>query len=349
MKDPRPLPAPPGARHPSWRVLLLFDLFLLALLILSTRLATFLHEAAGHAAAAALFGGQIRGVRLSLFGGGHAYSHFETALPLPGIFLVPFSGVLINLIFGFIALRYVRRLSRQPAWVLFFSLFGMVNVLGGLSYACLGLYYRIGDPAAWMRGTPWEEGWLWLPFLAASPLAAHVGVRSFLTPIRAWTRGTGFLERVTLLALTLGITTCAYAGLYGLTGQRSVAMETASLAHARAVEAVRSQKKAELLRRLREAFPDLSQEEAARLVDRTPIHIRPEEVPGAPPLMPVLALCQILGALTALRGMHRIPSSSDSWFTSRRAALACLLAAAVLAFLASTGGWIWKSGIHNMP
>jgi hypothetical protein len=346
VADLNPSAAPSTDRTSSWRQLLAFDLFLLALLILSTRLATFLHEAVGHALAAALFGAQVNGIRLSLFGGGNAYYHFDAPLPVAAGFLVPFSGILVNLFTGFVALHCTPRLSRNPAWILFLSLFGMVSVLGGLSYACLGLYYGEGDPAAWMRGTSWGTGWLWLPFLAASPLAAHIGVRSFLMPIRAWIRGSGFLERMTLLALTLGLTTCTYAGLYGLTHQRSVAVETASLAHLRAVEAVRAEKKAELFRLLREAFPDWSEEETARLVERTPIHVRPEEVPGSPPLLPVLALCQILGALTALRGMQRTPSAFGSWFIPRRAALACLLAGAVLAFLASTGGWIWESGIH---
>ena len=180
-------------RSPSWRRLLLFDLFLLSLLILSTRMATFLHEAAGHALAAALFGGKVNGIRLSLFGGGNAYYHFDSALPPLAAFLVAFSGILVNLFSGSLTLRYAHRSGTQPPWILFLSLFGMVNLLGGLSYACLGLYSRVGDPAAWMRGTSWGEDWLWLPFLAASPLAAHVGVRSFMTPLRAWIRGSGFL------------------------------------------------------------------------------------------------------------------------------------------------------------
>ena len=333
-----------GHRISSWRLLLLLDLFLLALLILSTRLATFLHETVGHALTAVLFGAQVTGIRLSLFGGGNAYHHFDASLPLLATFLVPFSGILVNLISGGIALHYARRSRVQPPWILFLSLFGMVSVLGGLSYACLGLYYRVGDPASWMRGTPWGEEWLWVPFLAACPLAAYIGVRSFLVPLRALIRGRGFLGRVALLALTLGVTTCAYAGLYALTHQRSVAMETASIAHTRAVEAVRAEKQAELFRLLREALPDLSEEETARLAASTSIQVRPDEVPGSPPLMPVLALLQILGALTALRGMQRTPLSFGSWFTARRVALTCLLAAAVVAFLTSTGGWIWKSG-----
>jgi hypothetical protein len=169
-------------------------------------------------------------------------------------------------------------------------------------------------------------------------------VRSFLAPLRVFIRGNGFLTRVALLALTLGVTICAYAGLYGLTHQRSAALETASIAHTRAMEAVRAEKRAELFRFLREALPDLSEEETARLAASTSILVRPDEVPGSPPLMPVLALLQILGALTALRGMQRTPASFGSWFTAQRVAATCLLAAAVLAFLASTGGWIWKSG-----
>lgn len=344
MADLNPFSALSAHRAPSWRLLLLLDLFLLSLLILSTRLATFFHETFGHALTTVLFGGQVTGIRLSLFGGGRVYRLFEASLSLPAAFLVPFSGILVNLISGVVALRCARRSDADPPWILFLSLFGMVSVLGGLSYACLGLYYRVGDPAAWMKGTPWEEEWLWIPFLAASPLAAHAGVRSFLAPLQTFIRGDGFLTRVGLLVLTLGVTTSAYVGLYGLTRQRSVAVETASIAHTRAVEAVRAEKRAELFRVLRKAFPHLSEEETAQWVGKTPIRVRPDEVPGSPPLMPVLALFQILGALTALRGMKKSHASFGLWFTGRRVALACLLAAAVLAFLASTEGWIWRAG-----
>jgi hypothetical protein len=344
MADRSPSSAPYGQSIPSWRQILFFDLFLLSLLILSTRLATFLHESMGHALSAVLFGGRVDGIRLSLFGGGNTFHHFDASLTPPATFLVAFSGILVNLIFGVVALRCARRSGLQPQRVLFLSLFGMVNVLGGLSYACLGLYYRVGDPAAWMRGTPWEEEWLWVPFLAASPLAAYLGVRSFLKPLLAFVHGRGFPARMALLALTLGVTSCVYAGLYGWTHQRSVAMESASLAHFRAVETVLAEKRAQLRKILQEAFPNLSEEETARLVASTPIQVRPEEIPGRVPLMPVIAISQIRGARAALRGMGSPPLSFGPWFTTRKVALTCLLAAAVLASLASTGGWIWKSG-----
>ena len=93
MADLSPSSDLSGHRISSWRLFFLLDLFLLSLLILSTRLATFLHETVGHALTAALFGGRVTGIRLSLFGGGNVYRHFDGSLSLPAAFLARMARV----------------------------------------------------------------------------------------------------------------------------------------------------------------------------------------------------------------------------------------------------------------
>ena len=325
--------------HP-WPSFLLLDLFLLSLLILATRLATFLHEVMGHALAAGLFGADLRGVRLSLFGGGNAYYHFGAALaPLPA-FLVAFSGILVNLTTGLFAFRWSERHGMSPAALLFLSLFGMVSLLGALNYTCLGFYYQVGDPVAWGRN-PFGADWAWIPFFAASLPAAFLGVRFFLRPLRPWFPSTGFAGKATALALTLGLTSCAYAGLYGLTRQRSVALDTRAIAYNRVAEEVRREKNAALLEQVRRVHPEWTEEEALQWVEQNPLSVRPEEVPQRFPLMPFLAVCQVLAALSALCRPPPAPSCAGFRLSPGPMALAMLLVGAVLAFLFHTGGWLW--------
>ena len=97
----------------GFRDLLLFDLFLLAILILATRLATFLHELMGHALMAATFGGEVNGVRVTLFGGGEAYYHLKMQSGLSVRFLVAFGGIIVNMLSGLLPFIFIHRFKRN--------------------------------------------------------------------------------------------------------------------------------------------------------------------------------------------------------------------------------------------
>ncbi|MBN1105025.1 MAG: M50 family metallopeptidase [Deltaproteobacteria bacterium] len=339
---------PDGHSRHSWHRLILVDLFLLALLILSTRLATFLHELIGHGLTAVIFGGRLNGIRLTLFGGGNAYYHFqETLTPFPG-FLVAFGGILINLLSGLLALRSARAFQSRHSWALFLTLFAMVSLLGGLTYASLGFYYEVGDPVAWMKEPPPAMDWHWIPFLFASALAAYFGIGRFFRLMQPWHPVRSFPAKAVVLALTLGVTAGAYAGLYALTRQRSMALESPSLADMRAQEKIREEKKAAIYSQLKKAHPEWTDQETRRQVERTPVVVRPEEVPRKPPLILLLALFQITGALLALRKTEEIISPSFSPVSAGALVLSLVLAACVIGFLAWTGGWIYgSSGIMS--
>ena len=123
----------------DFRNLFLFDLFLLAILILATRLATFLHELMGHALMAATFGGEVNGVRVSLFGGGEAYYHLKTQSGLYVRFLVAFGGILVNMLSGLLPSGVGPVFSSfrngEPSWR--YSLFIARVLLPGGGPGCL--------------------------------------------------------------------------------------------------------------------------------------------------------------------------------------------------------------------
>lgn len=328
----------------SGRYLLLLDLFLLAALILATRLATFLHEVIGHGLFAAAFRGEVSGIRVSLFGGGHTYYHFNAELGLTESFLVAFGGILINLLSGMLTFRWTGNPRIGSSWAIFSGLFSLVSLLGALTYACLGFYYDVGDPVGWIKGPPPRGEWLWVPFLLASPFAAYIAVRSFFILIQPWFPAKGFSGRACILVLTLGVAGASYAGLYGLTGQRSMALDTPLLAYERAKEEVQTKKRLELYRSARETHPEWSESDVEQWVERTPIEVRAGEVPKRFPLIPVLLLCHTAGALMALRNVGKAVSLPPPQISPRSALLALCLAGSVLGVLALTGGWVWMRG-----
>jgi len=324
----------------SFSRLVLFNLFLLSLLILATRLATLFHEALGHGFMAAAMGAELNGIRISLFGGGNAYYHLERELGSAGAFAVSFGGILINIATGVAAILWAGKKGVGRSSAVFLSLFGMVSLLGGLVYASLGFYYGTGDPVAWMAGNPGPTEWLWLPFLMLLPFAAFWGVKAFFKSIHPWFSVSRYTGKVVVLALTLGVTGAIYAGLYQFTGQRSVALESSTIAKTKAAERERQEILA-LKTLLRDAHPEWTEDELARALMRI-LASRREERPYRPPLVPIIAVLQIIGALFALRIPAR-PTATHPRPSTALVLSMLALAAVVIGVLFMTGGWVWKA------
>ncbi|MDP6178508.1 MAG: hypothetical protein QGG48_01295 [Desulfatiglandales bacterium] len=332
----------------SWRTLLFFDLFLLAVLILATRLATFLHELIGHALVASAFGGEVNGVRMSLFGGGHVYYFLSRESGLFVRLLVAFGGIIVNMLSGLLLFIFIRKPDKRSGWAFFPILFGMVSLLGAITYCALGFYYDHGDPVAWAdRASPYV-GWFSVPFLVVSPFVSCFALKAYSIINEVWFPTKTYLGRVVMLILTLGLTGGAYAGLFWLTDQRSVALDAPLSAYQRAEEDVRKWKVEELFGNLRESHPQLSKTEIQRLVERTPIVVNPDEVPKKFPLKPVIAILYAAGALLALRGMREGVPDAHPWVDTRSFVIAVALAVAVLGALVMSGGWVYRS-VHWLP
>ena len=326
----------------SWSSLLLFNLFLLAIMILATRLATFLHELIGHALLALTFGGNVSGIRVSLFGGGRVFYQLEAGSGLLVRPLVAFGGIFINILTGILPFLYIRKLGKRPAWALFLSLFGMVSLLGALAYTSLGFYYDQGDPAAWHKDPSPVGTWFSIPFLVFSPFVSYFVIKSYSILTESWFPARTFQGRIGILILTLGLTGCAYAGLFGLTGQRVMALDTPSLAYQRAEKEVREIKKEELYRSLRKSRPELPEEDARELVEKMPIIVEPDDVPKKFPLIPIIVVLYAAGALFALQNTKGGMVDSYERIAPRSGIFAVALAGAILGVLAWTGGWIWS-------
>lgn len=327
----------------TWRRILIFDLLLLLLLFLATRSAAFFHEGLGHALTTAVSGGTVRGIHLTLLGGGKVFWHFDATPPLHAVLLVAFGGILVNLISGLALLGQTGHARTRPLRALFMVLFGMVSLLGAIAYSALGFYYGEGDPALWMRGQHTFARYLWIPFLGVTPLASFFAVRSFLRVSEQWFPAGTFILRVRNVILTLGLTLCAYGALYAFTDQQSTAMDTPRLAYQRAEREIREIKAAQLQRIMALAHPEWTQSEIQHRIRLIPIVVDPHEIPWSFPLKPLLAAGFLLGALAALR--HGEKSGLRPLNIHYRGAPAViLLAGAVLAVLVLSGGWIYRAG-----
>lgn len=329
-----------GAAPLPWGTLLRFDLMLLALLILGTRVATGVHEFLGHAVVVLLSGGRVNAVRISLLGGGHVYHDLPDGSGLPVRFMVAWAGIALNMLTGAAVFAWLHRsLSDRPSrgfWILFAG----ASLLGGTAYAALGLYYGQGDPVAWMPHLGAVTFWWSLPFLGVCPFLGFVGVRVFLGWVEGWFPAGTRTRRGVLLLLTLGVALTAYAGLYQAAGARSRALDAPQAAVEQAREEELQRRREALARRVQRVHPELDEAEVRRLVEKTPVRIRPEEIPQPPPLKPILAVLFVLGGFLALGDERSTKTGPSRRLRTRPILVSSFLAAGVLAVLGWTGGWV---------
>ncbi|MEW6378570.1 MAG: M50 family metallopeptidase [bacterium] len=114
-----------------------------SMLILSTRLGTFLHEFIGHGVTAMLLGGDFESFRLTLFAGGEA--RFSGNFSQAARIAVSLGGIAINLITGLAALRLARSRRLSFSFRLFSLILAGVSILSQLQYLALGAYYQYSD------------------------------------------------------------------------------------------------------------------------------------------------------------------------------------------------------------
>ena len=326
----------------AWRKILLYDVYLLVLLILAARLATCLHEIVGHGLTAVIFGGRVNGIHISLFGGGWTYYHFDQEIGPMARFLVAFGGILVNAMSGLLALWFVRR--GNPARLLFLAIFAAVSVLGATGYTILGFYYQQGDPVAWMQN-PFSAAWLWIPFLMLAPGASYLVLKPYVLACESRFPARTYRGRAIMVLLTLGLAGCLYAGLYIVTDQRSAALDAAAAAQQEDKRRVLRAKREAVAAKLREAHPELSAEAVRRMAEKTSISVDPGEVPRRFPLMPILAILYLGGVLASIqRGKKSALSGRVPPLSSGRICWWAMLAVIVLGVLSLSGGWLFKSG-----
>ena len=325
-----------------WKKIILIDFLLIALLILATRLATFLHEVFGHAFVALVVGGEVHGIKVSLFGGGMVWADLGN-YPGYALFLYCLAGILVNLFTGALPIVFSKKIKKMNVtWGLLWAVFAMTSLLGAIAYLVLGIYYDFGDPVNWVQVTPHWFKLFWIPFLIVTPLVAYFASRLYISVQEQMFPTKNFIGRVKLLLATLGVSLLVYGGLFAWTNQSLASTDSSLAAYYREEARVIERKKDELTQRLQKTYPELTQEEIQARVDSAHIHVEPDEVPTRFPMIPVFMILCLLGGSTALpkRETGRAGSSIQPGVAT--VLMTCFLAAIVLFTLTYTNGFIYK-------
>ena len=329
----------------TWRKILLIDFLLIALLILATRFATFLHEVFGHALVAVIVGGEVHRITVSLFGGGKVWADLGHCNSL-ALFFFCLSGIFVNLVAGVLPIVFRKKIGKiSPIMGLFWAVFSMTSLLGTLAYIVLGLYYDYGDPVNWVQVTPRWLGLFWVPFLIITPIAAYVALRLYVTVQENVFPENDFVGRLKIAFITLGVSSLIYAGLFIWTNQHLASIDAPIAAYESEKAKIIEKRQEELAQRFREVYPDMTEEEIQSQVDHIPIHVDPDEVATKFPLIPVLVILCTFGGLAAMLkgGIQGVRISGQPRVATIY--MVCFLAAVVISVLVYTNGYIFKGNI----
>jgi len=325
-----------------WKKIILIDFLLIALFILATRLATFLHEVFGHAFVALMVGGWVHGIKVSLFGGGMVWADLGNYSG-SALFLYCLSGIFVNLFTGALPVVFSKKVRKMNVtWGLLWAVFAMASLLGALAYLVLGIYYDFGDPVNWVQVTPHWFRLFWIPFLIITPLAAYSASRLYILVQEKMFPTRNFMGRVKVLLVTLGVSSIVYAGLFACTNQSLASTDSSIAAYYREEARVIERKKDELAQRLHKTYPELTKEEIQARVDSTHIHVEPYEVPTRFPMIPVFVTLCLLGGSTALKKKEPSRVGAPIQPGVATVLMVCFLAAIVLSTLTYSNGFIYK-------
>lgn len=207
------------------------------LLVLHARAGVLLHEF-GHAAAILAAGGEVRGVSITLFGGG------AVAALGPSSAFFPVAGIVVNAALGTASAAAAVFLLRRagPPWAAqALALGAAVNLAGSTHYAVLSSFYGFGDLSGWPR--------IWVgalvAFAVAMPAALLLWSRT-LAPLVGARFRTGVAGLIVAVVPLVLYGACLFAE-QALTATRTqfVALKGEEMALARQVERVRERKLAE--------------------------------------------------------------------------------------------------------
>ncbi len=322
--------------------ILLFNLLLISFLILTSRLATFLHEVFGHALVAVLSGGTVSAITVSLFGGGYTTAGTGSHHIVVS-FIFSLSGILLNLLTGFYAISMGKKMAfRNISAGLFLSVFSMASLAGAMAYLVLGLYYDFGDPVAWIQnGYEWFNR-LWVLFLTVSPAVSFAAAKLYIFIQQQVFPADSFFGRLKITIMTLGFSSIVYGMLFLSTSQSLVSLDASTYAFKRAEAEIIEKKKAELSQRLLKENPKLTDEQLRSILDKTPVIVEPDEVPAKFPLLPVLGIFLAIGGIFGIGGQKIIIPDIIAPLNEKFIFLFAILSVLVIAVLASTGGVIYK-------
>lgn len=220
-----------------------YNIVLVSCLILSTRIATVIHEVLGHALVAVLSGGSVFQVSVSLFGGGitkavlgndHVFIRFFFSL----------SGILLNIVTGMLPILFIKKIEKlHLSFAMLLFTFSLSSLHGALAYLVMGLYYNTGDPVSWVNSASHLFPLCWVPFLFIAPFVSYKVLRLYIPVQERIFPTKTFKGRLYISSVTLGMSFFIYALLFYYTNQSLVSINASAYDHQRSKRIMIQQKK----------------------------------------------------------------------------------------------------------
>ncbi len=323
------------------KTIILLNLMLTSFLVLSTRIATFLHEVFGHTFIALISGGSVYRIKISMFGGGRVWADL-TKTNIVILFLFCLSGIMINIITGILPVIFSHKTDRLSLRCrIFFIVFAMASLLGALAYLITGIYYEFGDPANWTSEIPFWFKSLWVPLMIIAPYISFYLARHYVRIQEQIIPSTDFIKRTVFTALTLGAALFTYLILFIITNQSLASTTASEAAFQREKARILETKRQELFSKIQKENPELTKIEILAIIENAGIQVDPNEVPKKLPILPMIMVLYLIGGMAALFKKPKYTETSNFRTNIWEVLLYCLIATVVVSILAYTGGYIY--------
>jgi len=274
---------------------LLLTILLFSFLIISSRLATLLHEGIGHWSVATVFDGNCRGIFVSTWGGGYADCDLGKTSEIIPRLLYSFGGIIVNLLCGVASIAILERIKDKPRLALFVVFFGLINILCAYSYLVAGIYYDVGDPGGWLTNGSALSTFTISILLCIAPIISYYVFLKYLMIQQSIFPAHKISNILIIFFGTLGLSICIYFLVFIATSEKLMITDAPRIYVEASKEKIRQAKLEALKQRLLESNPNISAEELERHLQGVDIVVSPEEVPRKFPIIPILSAAYLLG------------------------------------------------------
>jgi len=274
---------------------LLLTILLFSFLIISSRLATLLHEGIGHWLVATLFDGDCRGIYVSTWGGGYADCDLGKTSGIIPHLLYSFGGIIVNLLCGVALIAIYERIKGKTHLALFGVFFGLISILGAYSYLVAGIYYDVGDPSGWLIDGSALSTFTIFILLCTAPIISYYVFQKYLIIQQRIFPAHKTSKRLIIFFGTLGLSICIYFLVFIATSEKLIITNAPRIYVEESKEEIRQAKLEALRQSLLETNPNISAEELERLLQGADIVVSPEEVSCKFPVIPILSAAYLLG------------------------------------------------------
>jgi len=305
----------------------LFTILLFSFLILSTRLATFLHEVIGHGFITVILGGKCHGIHISPWGGGYANCELKADDGISFHFLHNFGGIILNLTSGFISFFIGNKSKITINVALFLAIFGLMSILGAYSYLIVGSYYNVGDPAGWIPSGIPARSLFFLFLFSITPILAYYTFSTYLTIQEKIFPSTRSTKRLMKCFITLGFSVFVYSLFFISTSQRLIILDAPKISYEISESDIRQKKREKLVENILKDAPDISHEELNHIMKHTEIVVSADEVPKKFPIIPVVVFLCFIGFLFATYEKKNVHKGMSKVSFSGKVVLANILTA----------------------